>query len=163
MKRLFIDLEKCDRCPECVVKCSYISHPDNLGISSVRELATFATLCHRCEDAPCVSACYKDALERQENGLIKRHNMRCVSCKSCSVACPFGVIFADLLAYLAVHCDYCLGRSDAVPDCINTCPYNALEFKEVEEDAENNIWLVSDYLAVKAPKWSKEDIARKQK
>ena len=102
MRRLLVDLEVCDKCPECVVKCSYIYHPDNIGIAGVRELATFATICHRCEDAPCVSACYKDALERQENGLIKRYNMRCVSCKSCTVACPFGVIFSELLPYLAV-------------------------------------------------------------
>jgi Fe-S-cluster-containing hydrogenase component 2 len=159
MKRLFINLEACDKCPECVIKCSYIYHPDNIGITPLRELATFATICHRCEDAPCVAACYKDALERQENGLIKRYNLRCVSCKSCTVACPFGIIFPDLVPYLSGHCDYCLGRNNKKPDCIASCPENALEFKELEEDPENNIWLVSDYLAVKAPKWSKEEIS----
>ena len=87
-KRLLIDLQACDHCYAeqggCAVDCG--------GLLSVREQATFELVCRRCAVASCVLACPFGALERTDDGIIKRHNMRCVSCKSCALACPFGVI-----------------------------------------------------------------------
>jgi len=176
MKRLFIDLDKCNECPECVIHCSYMYHPQpdvegdggpfkssNIGITSLREYATFALFCRHCEEAPCVSACYKEALEKQADGHLKRYKMRCTSCKSCSIACPFGTIFPDFIPYLDSSCDYCIDRSDKTPDCIKTCTYKAIEFKDVKEDPENNIYHVGDNLVVKSSKWSREEIIPKKK
>jgi Fe-S-cluster-containing hydrogenase component 2 len=156
MKRLLLDLEKCDKCPECVVKCSYIFHPQNNGITSLRELAAFAVVCHRCEEAPCVDSCYHKALKKDNAGVLKRSAMLCTSCKTCSLACPFGVIFTDLLSYLGSTCDYCITKS---PQCSNTCPLHALEVKEIEKESiEENIYFVSDFLAVKhSKKWHLDD------
>ncbi|MDD5585140.1 MAG: 4Fe-4S binding protein [Candidatus Omnitrophica bacterium] len=157
MKRLFIDLEKCDNCPECVVKCSYLYHPQNNGVTSIRELATFALICHRCEEAPCVNSCYHKALKKDDSGILKRAKMLCTSCKTCSIACPFGVIFPDFLQYLDSRCDYCIGRQ--TPACIPTCPHQAIEIKEIEkEDISQGIYYVSDSLAVKhSKKWFLDD------
>ncbi|MBM3252375.1 MAG: hypothetical protein FJZ11_06340 [Candidatus Omnitrophica bacterium] len=177
MKRLYIDLDICNKCPECVVACSYIYHPQpfvepgqapyktaNAGITSLREYATFALFCRHCEEAPCVSACYHDALEKQSDGHLKRYKMRCTSCKSCAIACPFGTIFEDFIPYLDSRCDYCIARTDKeLPGCITSCIYKAIEFKDVKEDAENNIYLIGDYLAVKSRKWSREEILPKKK
>ncbi|MCM8798208.1 MAG: 4Fe-4S ferredoxin, partial [Candidatus Omnitrophica bacterium] len=69
--RLFIDLEVCSKCPECVVKCSYFYHPQNNGITNLREFATFVLVCRHCEDAPCVNSCYHQALEKQADGILK--------------------------------------------------------------------------------------------
>ncbi|MFH1875364.1 MAG: 4Fe-4S dicluster domain-containing protein [Candidatus Omnitrophota bacterium] len=160
MKKLFLDLEKCDACPECVVKCSYIYHPQNNGIGSIRELATFALICHRCEEAPCVNSCYHKALEKETDGIVRRAKMLCTSCKTCSIACPFGVIFPDFLQYLDSRCDFCIGKKTE-PACILTCPYHAIETREIEnEDITQGIYLVSDMLAVKHPrKWFLDDKA----
>jgi Fe-S-cluster-containing dehydrogenase component len=170
MKRLFIDLDKCNKCPECVITCSYMYHPQpltessigpyragNIGITSLREYATFSLFCRHCEEAPCVNACYHDALEKQQDGHLKRYKLRCTSCKSCSIACPFGVIIVDFIPYLDSHCDYCIGRTSKEPDCIKSCSYKAIEFKDVEEDPENNIYLLGNRLAVKSRKWSREE------
>lgn len=155
MKRLFVDLEKCNQCPECVVECSYIYHPQNKGITSIRELATFAIFCRKCEEAPCVNSCYHNALSRDEQGIIKRARFLCTSCKTCSIACPFGVIFVDVLEFLDSKCDLCLTRKSL---CIGTCPYKAIEIKEIkEEDIDKEIYLVSDRLAVHSKKWFKDD------
>jgi Fe-S-cluster-containing hydrogenase component 2 len=163
MKRLFVDLDICSKCKECKVVCDYFYHPQNNGVSSLREYATFATICRHCEAAPCVSSCYHHALERVEDGHIKRYKMRCTSCKSCSIACPFGIIFIDFIPYLDSKCDYCLGISGELPKCVNSCPEKAIQITEVEEDPGKNIYLVGEHLAVHTPKWSREDIPFKIK
>ena len=92
-ERLIIDLAACDRCDGCSIGPSVLA---------LRERATFELVCRRCEHASCVEACPFEALERGENGIVKRHNMRCVSCKSCSLACPFGTIYMELLPFYAM-------------------------------------------------------------
>jgi len=158
MKRLFVDLDICSTCKECSVCCSYFYHPQNNGIASLREYATFATICRHCDEAPCVNACYHNALERQADGHLKRYTMRCTSCKSCSVACPFGIIFQDFIPYLDSCCDFCIGRTGRLPPCAGSCPLHAIEVKEVEENIEQNIFLVGERLAVHTRRWSREDI-----
>ncbi|MFA4989514.1 MAG: 4Fe-4S dicluster domain-containing protein [Candidatus Omnitrophota bacterium] len=158
MKRLFIDLDICSKCKECRVTCDYFYHPQNNGVTSLREYATFATICRHCEEAPCVDSCYHNALERASDGHIRRHKMLCTSCKSCSVACPFGVIFQDFIPYLDSACDYCLGRSAQLPKCVGSCPEKAIEIKEVEESLEKDIYFVGEHLAVHSCRWSREDI-----
>ncbi|MBU4346290.1 MAG: 4Fe-4S ferredoxin [Candidatus Omnitrophica bacterium] len=163
MKRLFIDLDICNRCKECSVYCDYFYHPQNNGISSLREYATFVLFCRHCEEAPCVSACYHDALEKQGDGILKRYKMRCSSCKSCAIACPFGTIFADFIPYLDSKCDYCIGVSSRIPKCVTSCPEKAIEIKEITERPEENIYLIGESLAVRSTKWIKEDIQPKKK
>jgi Fe-S-cluster-containing hydrogenase component 2 len=157
MKRLFIDLDICNKCVECRVSCIYLYHPQNNGITSLREYATFATICRHCEEAPCVNSCYHNALERASDGHIKRYKMRCTSCKSCTVACPFGVIFQDFIPYLDSKCDYCASQVDKTPECAVSCPEKAIKVMEVEEDLEKDIYFVGEHLAVHSRKWSRED------
>jgi len=163
MKRIFIDLEICDKCKECTVSCGYFYHPQNQGMTSLREYATFATICRHCENAPCVNSCYHNALERATDGHLKRYKMRCTSCKACSIACPFGVILTDFIPYLDSKCDFCDNLYNGIPQCASNCPAKAIEIKEVEEDLEKNIYLVGEHLAVHTRKWSREDIQLKRK
>jgi Fe-S-cluster-containing hydrogenase component 2 len=163
MKRLFIDLDICDRCQECTVACSYFYHSQNDGVANLREYATFATICRHCEQAPCVSACYHSALERAADGHLKRYKMRCTSCKSCTLACPFGVIFPDFIPYLDSRCDYCVGVAGKLPACQTSCPEKAIEVKEIEEKPEDNIYFIGEHLAVHTIKWSRENILPKKK
>lgn len=163
MMRLFVDLDVCNACAECVCRCDYFYHPQNNGIVSLREYATFATICRHCEDAPCVRSCYHSALERASDGHLKRYKMRCTSCKSCSVACPFGIILADFIPYLDSKCDYCVSSGGALPACVSSCPHKAVELKEVQEDPEKAVFFVGEHLAVRSRKWSREDIQPKKK
>jgi Fe-S-cluster-containing dehydrogenase component len=160
-KRLFIDLYKCDKCVECAVKCAYLYQPrvTDHGVAALREEATYALVCRRCEEPSCVAACRFEALERREDGVLVRHNMRCVSCKCCSQACPFGTIYPELVPFYAVRCDYCLQKlSEGDPSCVSTCPEKAIEYRDVEESEKDGVYIVSDLLAVRAPKWDKQKV-----
>ncbi len=163
MKRLYIDLDICNSCKEPACACSYLYHPQNSGITSLREYATFVLFCRHCDEAPCVNSCYYNALEKQADGVLKRYNMRCTSCKSCVIACPFGTILADFIPYLDSYCDYCIRKIDSLPACVRSCPHKAVEVKEVEESIEQNIYLIGKTLAVRSRKWPREDIQPKKK
>jgi len=162
MRRLFIDLEICSSCTECKVCCGYYYHSQNNGVSSLREYATFAILCRHCEEAPCVNACYHRALERAADGHLKRYKMRCTSCKSCSLACPFGVILPGFIPYLDSRCDYCLSGTEKLPKCVTSCPQKAIEIREVEEDPGQDIYLIGENLAVHSLRWAREDTRPKR-
>jgi len=158
-KRLLIDLNKCDACETCDVECSYMyrAKATDHGILTLRERATFMLVCRRCEDPSCVAACRFEALERQDDGVLKRYNMRCVSCKCCSHACPFGTIYPDTVPFYATQCDYCLSSRVDDPPCLASCSNGAIEYREVD-DGEEGVYLLDDKLAVRAAKWEKEDV-----
>jgi len=156
MKRLFVDLEKLNKCGEVTAKCSYYYNAKKSGITRLREIGEFIYICRHCEEAPCVNACPKEALERQPDGIIKRFTMRCISCKSCSIACPFGTIPLDTIPYITSQCDACINRSEKEPICVNTCSIpEAVKFIEIEESEKDDIHLVGKYVAVHAKEWKK--------
>ncbi len=164
-QRLFIDLDICSsgECKECVIECSYLYHqqaPGNNGIISVAELATYYLVCRRCEEPHCVNACTVEALEQQEDKdkLLIRHNMRCISCKSCSHVCPYGTIYPELVPLLINNCDFCLDRRDQEdePLCIKTCFYGALSLKSGDIELDENTFLVGDNLIVYSTHWDRE-------
>ncbi len=159
--RLYVDLDVCasGRCAGCEVQCSYFYHPDNNGIVSVAELATYALVCRRCEQPHCVSACPVQALEREEKGnLLVRHNMRCVGCGSCSHACPYGTIYPENVPMLVHVCDFCLDRRGErdEPACIASCPHGALALRRADEELPPDTFLVGDDLIVHSTHWVRE-------
>jgi len=158
MKRLLIDLDTCSNCGECGALCTYIQHPANNGMTSLREFAHFAILCRRCDDAPCVASCPWEALELQGDNMLKRYTMRCTSCKSCSRACPFGAIYPETIPFITSRCDFCIGRmgGDNVPICLQSCAHDGVRYGEFEENKDEHIYKVSEYVMVKTNyKWER--------
>lgn len=160
MKRLFVDIPKLlkEESIECI-DCEYLYHEGaNRGVFSIIEIAEFGAYCRQCKESFCIEACPKDALEHSENNTIIRHNMRCVGCKSCILACPFGTIFPEVINYISQKCDFCLNQlendPDYVPLCVKTAPNETLTMVDIDEDdPENNIYLVGSRMAVKTHHW----------
>jgi len=158
-KRIVLDLTKCEGCEACTVDCGYFyaqqDEDKKLGIQSLKEKATFAIVCRRCEHASCIQSCPFDALERQPNGIIKGFNLRCVSCKLCVQGCPFGTISPEMVGFYVTSCASCLGTADP-PPCVQGCIKNAIAYREVAEH-ESGTYIVDESLAAIAPRWIKEN------
>jgi Fe-S-cluster-containing dehydrogenase component len=160
LKRVFIDLDLLDSLEDkgdLDIQCSYPYHGSNDGVTSLRELAAYAVICRQCQSANCIDACPKDALEKDEEGILRRYNMRCIGCKSCSVACPFGTIYPELIPFAVSRCDYCIDRlaPGELPLCVKTAPGEAIQYIEIEPDESKDIHKVGDHLMVKCKIWKR--------
>jgi Fe-S-cluster-containing dehydrogenase component len=181
LKRVFIDLDSLDALEhkgDLDIQCGYPYHdygpydrpcrcdvdrdlppdrPTNDGVASLREIATYAVICRKCESANCVTSCPTEALEKDPEGILKRYNMRCISCGSCAVACPFGTIYPETIPFLASKCDYCIDRlkPGEPPLCVQSSPDGVIQYVEIEPDEEKCIYKVGDHLVIKCEVWKR--------
>jgi Fe-S-cluster-containing dehydrogenase component len=151
-KMILIDLEKCYKCKECIAKCNYAFHPYKTGVKLLIEEAIRKIVCRHCEDAPCVASCPQEALKRDGKEL-KRASFLCTSCKTCILACPFGVNTLETVEFKVSICDYCTNRE---PLCVKTCDKGAIEVGEFTEDETKDLYKVKEGLFAKAVPWWKQ-------
>ncbi len=133
-KVLTIDPATCTSCRLCEMACSqghtgeYRPSRANVRVAIYPEDAIyFPVVCMQCDDAPCMAVCPSAALVRDgETNAVLVVEDRCVGCRICSLACPFGAI--NYWSGKAHKCDLCGGY----PECVAFCPTEALTF-ETEE------------------------------
>lgn len=160
MKKLLIDLDLYSDYKDKDFGCSYFYHSDNKGVRSLLELGTYAVICRKCELAPCVTACPNEALEKRDDKILQRYNMRCTSCKSCSHACPFGTIYTEMMAYIVPRCDFCLDKilEEEEPACVKDLVEGVVKYGDFEESEEKNIYAVGKNMLVKAEHWQRNGV-----
>jgi len=125
------DPDKCVGCGVCEYTCAFEKekafNPLKSRIRTVRlhPLINLAVTCRLCEDAPCVAACPRDALEQsEETGVILVDEEKCNGCGWCIEACDYGAITLHPEKRVVVVCDLC----DGEPKCVEWCPEEALDF-----------------------------------
>ena len=158
---LIANPDRCIGCRTCEIACVLAHAPkDALARGTLDQdftprlkVVKTATVsapvqCRHCEDAPCANVCPTGAIVSRDH-TIQVSAERCIGCKSCVLACPFGVMdmAPQVLAgerqtqpglkvadgnggcgkarFVALKCDLCLGRSEG-PACAGVCPTQAL-------------------------------------
>jgi electron transport protein HydN len=96
--------------------------------------------CKHCENPACKAVCRSDAISTMD-GKVLIDQAKCIGCKSCAEACPFGAIRMVALGFevnpdgsrrsVALKCDLCDGLEGG-PACKRVCPTEALRL--VDED-----------------------------
>ncbi len=90
------------------------------------------TQCMHCLEPGCASACPAKALEKTAAGPVVYHPERCLGCRYCMVACPFGVpkFEYEKAAPYVRKCQFCADRQQAglAPACATVCSSGALQF-----------------------------------
>ena len=87
--------------------------------------------CMHCLHPGCVSACPVAALHKTEEGLVVADTSKCIGCRYCQYACPFGVPKFEWGNTLGVM-RKCTGCTDRIakgqsPACTTGCPTGALK------------------------------------
>ena len=131
-KFVSLEIDKCVGCRVCEYVCSMGKNKSyNPTRSRIRVLRIYphtnaAINCRLCEDAPCVAACPRKALEQSaENGVILVNDELCNGCGWCIKVCDFGAIQIEKNNVVRM-CDLC-GPREGGPACIEWCPEKALE------------------------------------
>ncbi len=96
--------------------------------------------CMHCEHPACASVCPVGALHKLPEGPVVYDGSKCIGCRYCMVACPFGIPTFDwqkgLLDQAVIRkCNFCIDRvsNSLQPACAKTCPSRAIIFGEREQ------------------------------
>jgi TPP-dependent indolepyruvate ferredoxin oxidoreductase alpha subunit len=126
------DPQRCTGCNICEYVCSEEKektfNPVKSRIRATRldTLSNVAVTCRTCKEAPCVTACPKDALKQSsETGIVTVDSNECDGCGWCIGACEYGAMTIHSETGKAIVCDTCNGE----PKCIQWCPEGALSFR----------------------------------
>jgi len=95
---MVIDLGACIGCERCAFACQATNDTatGHLWNIVLRDEETFGTPvflprpCMHCEHAPCVEVCPVNATYHREDGIVVMDYQRCIGCRYCMVACPYG-------------------------------------------------------------------------
>ncbi len=61
------------------------------GVFPDTEMSFLPRPCQHCDNAPCVKVCPVGARFKREDGLVLTDADRCIGCRYCELACPYGV------------------------------------------------------------------------
>ena len=160
---IIINVEKCLGCKSCEIACA-VAHSSLKDLNSLvgieekpgyriyveeYERKSVPVHCNHCDDAPCMMVCPTGAIYREgENEAVLLDLRRCIGCKMCIQACPFGVITARLDGKGILKCDLCMERLAAgqEPACVAACPTNALIFSSGEQANRAKRWKAAGVL-----------------
>jgi len=86
-----------------------------------------------CQDPACVAVCPTTAISKDENGVVTIDADKCIGCRYCEWACPYGAPQFNEAAGVMTKCNFCqdLVAQGQNPACVDACPMRALEFGEL--------------------------------
>ncbi|MCE4625004.1 MAG: 4Fe-4S dicluster domain-containing protein [Desulfurococcales archaeon] len=178
-----LDLDKCIGCRRCEYACVmenntlrnagmdwiHIYEMDREGLSDLegaRDDYTVApkkgkvyvpVACMHCENPPCTMVCPVKATWKEKDGIVVVDYDKCIGCKYCVVACPYGArrfnLFPPKLdpldlnpnmhilgniprpVHVVEKCTWCVQRTrdGGVPACVEACPVGARVFGDLKD------------------------------
>ena len=169
---LVIDLDTCVGCHACAVACKewnaggmsgpltdenpYGKDPFGVWFNRVHSYEVealdaqpastlhFPRSCLHCETPACVSVCPTGAsYKRAEDGIVLVDEDKCIGCKLCSWACPYGAREYSEVEGVMKKCTLCVDRiyNENIPEevrqpaCVQACPTRARHFGDLGDPA----------------------------
>ena len=201
---MVVDLKKCkEGCTDCIDACHKTHNVPDFGNpkDEVKWLWTepyekafpeqehewvgggmkggpVTVLCNQCDNPPCVRVCPTKATFRREDGIVMMDYHRCIGCRFCMAACPYGSRsfnwrdprgfdasgepfiekqnpnFPTRTTGVVEKCNFCAERlaKGLIPACAEACKEKALVFGDLEDaDSEVREVLHSNYTIRRKP------------
>lgn len=151
----YVDIENCAGCKACQVACKdknnlpagirwrrvfqyeggeWIQQGQEMIPSNVYAYAV-SSACMHCQNPVCTQVCPAGAMTKREDGIVLIDQDRCIGCRYCSWACPYGAPqFNEDLGVMS-KCNMCYDLVDKgeKPACVQACPYRAMDFGPLDE------------------------------
>jgi molybdopterin-containing oxidoreductase family iron-sulfur binding subunit len=166
---MVIDMRRCDGCKDCTVACQDTHElPKTFEWIKVFEVKDkqgrgyfMPRPCMQCESAPCLRVCPVAATFKTDEGVILVDQDRCIGCRMCMAACPYGARyfnyadppvpnspFAHPTPEYPVpqqkgtvgKCMFCVHNTvdGKLPACVNACGMGALYIGDLVADVATN-------------------------
>ncbi|MCB2198856.1 4Fe-4S dicluster domain-containing protein [bacterium] len=174
-KAILTDTTKCIGCRECVLACKQRNKleqdkPRRWSLDDGLSARNWTSIverpggdyvrkqCRHCLEPACVSVCPVGALSKSETGAVIYDGDKCMGCRYCMMACPYGIprYDWDLAVPYVRKCILCDDqvKQGGSPACTEACPTGATIFgtrdelivearRRIEADPDryvNHIW-----------------------
>ena len=151
---ILTDVSKCIGCRQCVIACKQAnklapdvphrwSRDDGLSARNLTSVIDrpdgvfVRKQCRHCLQPTCVSVCPVGALQKTELGPVIYDGNKCMGCRYCMMACPYGIprYDWDQTSPYVRKCILCYDRVRAggKPACTEACPTGATIFGDRSE------------------------------
>lgn len=194
---MVVDTRKCkEDCEDCILACHRVHNVPDIDdredevkwiwkeefahafpnqqhqfASEVFEGRSFMVMCNHCDNPACVRVCPTKATFKREDGIVAMDYHRCIGCRYCMAACPYGARsfnFRDPRPFIKEEnpefptrtkgvvekCNFCVERLavGSPPACVEACKYGALLFGDIgDPDSEVRKILHSNHTILRKP------------
>lgn len=157
-KAFFFDASACTGCKACVIACKdrsdlpvginwrkvyqfegggWVPHPtvQDLMIANNVYVYSLSIACMHCESALCTKICPTQAMYKNSDGVVLIDGDKCIGCRYCEWACPYGAPQFNEETGKMTKCDMCadLQAQGLNPVCVDACVMRALDYGDLDE------------------------------
>jgi anaerobic dimethyl sulfoxide reductase subunit B (iron-sulfur subunit) len=154
----YLNASACNGCKACAIACKsknnlpvginwrrvyqyagggWVPDPDNPTLVKPNNIFSYAVsvACMHCQDAKCVEICPAGAMTKNADGIVTIDADKCIGCRYCEWACPYGAPQFNETAGVMTKCNACadLVAQGQKPACVDACVMRALDFGELSE------------------------------